>query len=226
MTTSETTVFVVDDDATVQRSLARVLTTAGYRAEIFSSAGEFLRQSRPTGIGCLVLDVHLPGLHGLELQRLLANADSPLPIIFITGGGDVPTSVQAIKSGAVDFLLKPIERRALLAAVATALAQSAERVGQRERAVSLQSLWATLTARERQVFFRVVAGAPNKQIAVDLGIGVRTVKLHRSRGMTKLRADSLAELVRIAGRLAALGESRYPDHLLPSGFFPEGKPPA
>jgi len=205
MTPPDTKVFVVDDDAAVQRSLARVLTTAGYRVELFGSASEFLEQSRHAGPGCLVLDVHLPDLNGLELQKILRRTDSALPILFITGGGDVPTSVQAIKSGAVDFLLKPIARTTLLTTVAAALAQSVEQIRQRKSAESLQSLWATLTPREREVFQRVVAGAPNKQIAVDLGIGMRTVKLHRSRAMAKLRASSLAELVRIAGRLAALG---------------------
>lgn len=205
MNHADTKVFVVDDDAAVQRSLARVLTTAGYQAETFGSASEFLRERRHAGPGCLVLDVHLPGLNGLELQKILANADPALPIVFITGGGDVPTSVRALKSGAVDFLLKPIARTTLLATVATALTQSAERLRQRENAESLQSLWVTTTPRERQVFHCVVAGAPNKQIAVELGISLRTVKLHRSRVMTKLRARSLADLVRTAGRLAALG---------------------
>lgn len=196
------TIFVVDDDPSVRRSVSRLLRSAGHAAESFSSATEFLESPSRARPGCLVLDVHLPDLNGLDLQLELEAREELLPIVFITGLGDIPTSVRAMKGGAVDFLTKPFEASALLAAVSEALAKGRQARRDREEREALGERLATLTARERQVFDRVAQGRLNKQIALELGTAEKTVKVHRGRVMQKLGAGSVADLVKIAERLS------------------------
>jgi FixJ family two-component response regulator len=193
-------VFVVDDDISVRESLELLLTSGGWRPELFASAQEFLCQPRPTVPCCLVLDVALPGLSGLELQKLLVDR-TDMPIIFVTGYGDVPTSVRAMKAGAVEFLTKPFDDVVLLEAIRGALERSV--TAQREQADMdvLQRFYALLTQREREVMELVVAGLMNKQIAGELCISEITVKAHRGRMMRKMNADSVPELVTMAHKL-------------------------
>jgi FixJ family two-component response regulator len=192
---------VVDDDPSVLRALARLFSAAGLEARAFPSPAAFLEVHDPATPGCLVLDVALPGLDGLELQQALTVSDCARPIVFITGRGDVPTSVRAMKGGAVDFLTKPVNDTELLAAVRKAI--EVDRLA-REARVELDALrqrLASLTPREREVLGHVVAGRLNKQIAGDLGTVEKTIKVHRARIMEKMAARSLADLVRIAERL-------------------------
>jgi FixJ family two-component response regulator len=192
---------VVDDDPSVLRALTRLFSAAGFEARAFPSPAAFLRAHDPTTPGCLVLDLALPGLDGLELQRALTVSDCARPIVFITGRGDIPSSVRAMKGGAVDFLTKPVNDRDLLAAVRNALEiDRAAREAQVEIDALRQRL-ATLTPREREVLVHVVAGRLNKQIAADLGTVEKTIKVHRARMMEKMAVRSLADLVRIAERL-------------------------
>jgi FixJ family two-component response regulator len=195
------TVFVVDDDLAVLKGLARVLRSAGLEVATFSSPSEFLEQHDPRAAGCLVLDVAMPGLNGLELQAALTAKDSWIPIIFLTGRGDIPMSVQAIKGGALDFLTKPVNDEDLLKAVAAALEK--DRIERQSRAEldEIQERLATLTPREREVLNHVVSGQLNKQIANDLGTVEKTIKVHRARVMEKMKVNSLAELVRLTERL-------------------------
>jgi FixJ family two-component response regulator len=187
-------VFVVDDDVSVRESLELLIATAGWRAETFSSAHGFLSRPRPTVPSCLVLDVTLPGLNGLELQRQLG-ARPDMPIIFITGHGDVPMTVRAIKAGAVEFLTKPFSDEVLLEAIRQALNQSRV-AGARELELQvLQDRYALLTSREREVMALVVSGLLNKQVGGELGISEITVKAHRGQVMRKMKADSLPDLV-------------------------------
>ena len=194
-------VYVVDDDPGVLKALTRVLRGAGRRVETFSSAEAFLERPIQTTTGCLVLDVTLPGLDGLGLQGRLNDIGQTLPIVFLTGNGDIPMTVRAIKAGAVDFLTKPVPAAALLAAVRNALEQdmSARRAG--ADAAELKQRLATLTPREREVLDAVVAGKLNKQIAGDLGIVEQTVKFHRARIMARMQVKSVAELMFIAAKL-------------------------
>jgi FixJ family two-component response regulator len=208
---ADATVCVVDDDASVRRALERVLRAGGHRAETFASASDFLEHARrvgPRALGCLVLDVQLPGLSGLDLQPALAAAGLDLPIVFVTGHGDIPMSVRAMKAGAVDFLPKPVAAEALLGAVGQALARAARaRAGLVERHEARRRLL-TLTSREREVLSLVTSGRLNKQIAAQLGISVKTVKVHRARALEKLGAASVAEAVRAVDRAGgANGES-------------------
>lgn len=198
MTAASALVSIVDDDASVRKGLARLLKSAGYDAETFASASEYLARPRPEEPGCLLLDVRMPGLSGLELQEALARTGRRVSIVFISGHGDIPGSVKAMKSGAVDFLTKPVDDRELLGAIERAVAKALQ--DRREQAVTkdVHDRIKTLTAREAQVFALVVTGRLNKQIAADLGIGEKTVKVHRSRVMEKMRAGSVAELVRLA----------------------------
>jgi FixJ family two-component response regulator len=201
-------VHVVDDDASVRTALTRLLQAAGYSVRAWDSASEFLRSRAWEVRGCILLDLRMPGMDGLELQQALAQQiaqahHSGLPIIFLTGHGDIATGVRAMKAGAVDFLTKPVERETLLAAVANALARDNVNHAAHEDLLTLQQRYATLTPREREVFAQVTTGAPNKQIAAEIGAAERTVKLHRARVMEKMQAGSLAELVRLADRLNA-----------------------
>jgi FixJ family two-component response regulator len=194
-------VFVVDDDAPMRASLQNLLWSAGLRVEVFASAQEFLRRTRPDVPSCLVLDVRLPGLSGLELQQRLSEGDMAMPIIFITGHGDIPMIVQAMKAGAVEFLSKPFRDQALLDAIQQALARDRVAREQRAQREALRQRYRSLTPRERDVLALVVTGLLNKQIAGELGTSEAAVKVHRQHVMTKMGAGSLAELVRMADRL-------------------------
>jgi FixJ family two-component response regulator len=199
-------VHVVDDDASLRSALARMLRIAGFEVRGYASAAEFLVGGNQTG-GCLLLDVSLPGMSGVELQAVLATVDESLPIVFLTGRGDVATSVRAMKAGAVDFLTKPVKRDVLLSAVRTAIARDAVTRAHRAELRGLRNRFETLTTRERQVFDRVIRGRLNKQIADELGTSIRTVKAHRASVMTKMAAGSLAELVGAGNRLEGAARS-------------------
>ena len=194
-------VFVVDDDPSVRRSVVRLLETAGLRVEGFASAEAFLEREPPDGPGCVVLDVRMSGMSGLELQRRLTVAGRQMAVVFITGHGDVPMSVEAMKAGAVDFLLKPFDDEALLAAIDHAVARDRERVREHQELEGLRARYDRLTRRQQQVFAWVATGLPNKQIAAQLGTGEKTIKVHRARVMATMQARSLADLVRQAERL-------------------------
>jgi FixJ family two-component response regulator len=194
-------VFVVDDDESMRRSLATLLRSVGLEARVFSSPQEFLRAERPDGPGCLVLDVRLPGMSGLAFQEQLAKDAIALPIIFITGHGDVPMTVRAMKAGAVEFLGKPFDDQVLLDAIHGAIERDRHRRRDAAQLAELQARYRALTEREREVFRLVVAGRLNKLIAADLGLSVVTVKVHRGQLMRKMSARSLVDLVRMADRL-------------------------
>jgi FixJ family two-component response regulator len=197
----EAIVFVVDDDQGVREATRSLLASVGLRAETFETAQEFLSSRRPDGPGCLVLDVRLPGLSGLDLQRELARTGEPIPIVFITGHADVPMSVQAMKAGAVEFLTKPFRDQQLLDAIQQAVDRDRRERRHRAELAELRRRYESLTPREREVMAGVVAGLLNKQIAAELGTSEITVKVHRAQTMQKMRAGSLADLVRIAERL-------------------------
>jgi len=201
MSQVEPTVFIVDDDPAVLKSLARVLRAIRFTVVTFGSPQEFLEQHDPRIPGCLVLDVAMPGLNGLELQEALRIKGSAIPIIFLTGHGDIPMSVQAMKGGALDFLTKPVHDKDLLKAVEAALEK--DRIERQSRAdlADIQERLATLTPREREVLTHVVSGQLNKQIANDLGTVEQTIKVHRARVMEKMKVNSVAELVRLTERL-------------------------
>jgi FixJ family two-component response regulator len=200
-TVTDECVFVIDDDESVRRSLSRLLKTAGWRVETFATAGAFLESTPPNRPGCLVLDLQLPGVSGLELQATLMRAGRDIPIVFITGHGDVPSSVRAMKGGAVDFLQKPFDAQELLDCVGRALGRNREQRARRAEREVVEARFATLTPREREVLALVVTGKLNKQIAGDLGIAEKTIKVHRGRVMTKMQAGSVAELVRMVEKL-------------------------
>ena len=194
--------FVVDDDASVRKSLVRLLKSMGYPARAYASASEFLDDWRQDPApGCLVLDVQMPGLNGLELQEKLRGLTQPIPIIFITGHGDIPMSVRAMKAGAVDFLAKPFQDEDLLRAVREALARHDQLLTENAEREAIAGLYATLTPREREVMALVVVGLPNKRIAAELGIAEKTIKVHRGRVMEKMMVQSVADLVRAAQKL-------------------------
>jgi FixJ family two-component response regulator len=193
-------VFVVDDDPSVRKSLGRLLRTAGYPTETFASVMDFLGRSPHPEAGCLVLDVCLPEISGLEAQEKLSQANYHLPTVFITGHADVPMSVRAMKGGAVDFLPKPVSDDELLGAVATALARERQQRDARNEVEQIRRRVASLTPREQEVLHCVVAGQLNKQIAAHLGVAEKTVKVHRARVMQKMQTTTLAELVRVSGK--------------------------
>jgi FixJ family two-component response regulator len=192
------TVFLVDDDPGVLKALSRLLRAKGYEVRPFTSPREFLAQHDADVPGCAVLDLAMPGLDGLALQRALTSGGSHRPVIFITGRGDIPTSVRAMRAGAVDFLTKPVSDRDLLGAIVRAEVQDAEMRRSRAELASIEARMVTLTPREREVLTHVVAGRLNKQIAGDLGTVEKTIKVHRSRMMEKLGVRTVADLVRLA----------------------------
>ena len=198
ITDRATTVFIVDDDASVRKSLSRLLDSLGFATEAFASADEFLKRERYEGIGCIILDVRMPGLSGMDLQEELNRADYTLPIIFITGHGDIPMSVKAMKKGAVDFLPKPFDEKELRDALNRAIER--DRAAKADRAATRGILEhiGQLTPREHEILQYLITGMLNKQIAFRLGIAEKTVKIHRARVFEKLGASSVAELVRMA----------------------------
>ena len=197
MRPGEPTVFVIDDEPSVRKSLCRLLKVAGYHAEAFASAREFLESQPGPRVGCLVLDVQMPDLNGLELQQALAAADRCLPIVFITGHGDLPTSVRAMKAGAMDFLSKPFDEKDLLDAIARALEKAEQEGKTRAESAEVGKRLETLTPREHEVLLQVLTGHLNKQIAAQLGASEKTIKVHRGRVMRKMQVQSVAELVRL-----------------------------
>jgi len=203
MTARETDseVFVVDDDLSFRRSTERLIRLAGFRVRGFASAGEFLAAGRARRPSCLVLDVRMPGLSGLDLQRKLARGGNATPIIFITGYGDIPTSVKAMKAGAVEFLTKPFRKQDLLKAIKQALARDRAALAEQTRLADLHGRYESLTPREREVMQYVVSGMLNKQIAGKLNTVEKTIKFHRAHIMQKMGAESFAGLVRMAGDL-------------------------
>ena len=201
MSTIAPIVFIVDDELSVRKSLGRLLRAAGYQVEAFASAREFLERRIGNEICCLVLDVQMPDLNGLELQRALSGAGSHVPIIFITGHGDIPTSVRAMKAGAQDFISKPFQARVLLDAIARALVVAGEHSQEWSESAAIQLRIATLTPREHEVMLQMIRGALNKQIAATLGAAEKTIKVHRSRVMRKLQVQSVADLVRLCEKV-------------------------
>src|SRR6201988_573861 len=201
MPDSSPTVLVIDDDADLRASTGRLLRSLGLDAQLFASIADFLKSDPPDGPTCLVLDVRLPGQSGLDLQRELAATNRELPIIFITGHGDIPMSVQAMKGGAIEFLTKPFRDQDLLEAIQLGLSRDRARRENEKDLITLRERFASLSPREREIVIQVAHGRLSKQIAYDIGIAEATVKVHRSRAMRKMNVPSLAELTRMAGKL-------------------------
>jgi FixJ family two-component response regulator len=209
MSTGTPIVFIVDDDVSVRESLELLIRNEGWQPETFASAQEFLDRPRALVPSCLVLDISLPGLNGLELQKRVAVERTDMPIIFITGYGDVPKTVQAMKAGAVELLTKPLNDEVLLSAVRQALERSRLALAHDTEMQELRGCYASLTPRERQVMALVVSGLLNKQIGGELGISEITVKAHRGQVMQKMKADSLADLVRMAAKLGPAAQALH-----------------
>lgn len=201
MTEKSPVVIVVDDDSSFRNFLSRLVSTIGLKAVLFASAEDFLAAPPPDGPACLVLDVQMPGLSGLDLQRQLTTGSRPLPIVFTTGHGDIPMTVEAMKAGAVGFLAKPFRNQDMIDAIKEGIARDREARKQFDELADLQARYQSLTAREREVFALVARGSLNKQIAQQLGTSERTIKAHRAQVVQKLKADSVADLVRMADRL-------------------------
>jgi FixJ family two-component response regulator len=206
--TDQPIVFVVDDDASMRQALARLLQSVQLRVEVFASPQEFLQSERPNVPSCLVLDVRLPGLSGLDFQAELAKADVRIPIVFITGHGDIPMSVRAMKAGAVDFLAKPFRDQDLLDAVTAAIQRDQKRREHENAMTDLRAHFSSLTPREREIMALVASGLMSKQIAAEVGLSEITVKVHRSHLMKKMGARSVADLVRMAEALGVKPEHR------------------
>jgi FixJ family two-component response regulator len=198
---AEPIVFVVDDDPSVREALGSLFRSVGLRVELFGSAAEFLQHKRPDGASCLVLDIRLPGVSGLDFQGQLLKANIRTPIIFMTGHGDIPMSVRAMKAGAVDFLAKPFRDQDMLDAVAAAIQRDQQAREAEQAAAALRTAYESLTAREREVMALVTSGLMNKQAAGQLGLSEITIKIHRGQAMRKMKAKSLADLVRMAESL-------------------------
>jgi FixJ family two-component response regulator len=208
MPDANTTVLVIDDDLELRTSLARLLHSVGQNAQMFASISDFLRADPPSGPTCLVLDVRLPGRSGLDLQRELADANKEIPIIFITGHGDIPMSVQAMKAGAIEFLTKPFRDQDLLDAIEVGLARDRARRQSEKDLAAIRERFSSLSPREREIMIQVAHGRLSKQIAGDIGIAEATVKVHRSRLMRKMKAGSLPALSRMADKLKLVREEQ------------------
>lgn len=204
---SDAIVYVVDDDASVRDAIRKLVSTIGIRVQTFGSAGEFLHCKREEAPGCLILDVRLPDLSGLEFQRALSDRGMHIPIVFITGHGDVPMSVRAMKAGAVEFLTKPFRGQELLDAIQEAIAKDRISAVERAQLAEIQSRYESLTAREREVLQLVASGLLNKQVGAELGASELTIKTHRARVMQKMGAESLADLVRMSEKLNLSAQS-------------------
>ena len=201
MTERQPIVYVIDDDASIRETLSSLIRSVGLRVQLFGSGKEFLESSRPDTESCLILDIRLRGMSGLDFQRKLSDSGIAIPIIFITGHGDIRMSVRAMKAGAIEFLTKPFRDQELLDAIHVALEKDGENRQRSAEVAQLESRLASLTPRERQVLPLVVSGLPNKLIAAELGISEAVTKVHRSQLMRKMRADSLPDLVRLAGKI-------------------------
>ena len=201
MSAEQPVIFVVDDDASSREGIEDLLQSVGLRVMTFRSPQEFLEGARPDAPGCIVLDVRLPGTSGLEFQKMLIDAGIHLPVIFVTGHGDIPMSVMAMKSGAIEFLTKPFREQSLLDAINAGIEKDRQRRDGLKLVMELQQRFQRLTPREREVFALIVTGRPNKQVAAELGLSEMTVKVHRSQVTKKMRATSIVELARIADRL-------------------------
>lgn len=207
MNAPQPTVYIVDDDPSFLKAVTRLLRAGGYEVQTFTSAAEFLKKPPADSPGCVIADLHMPGPSGLDLQAALAATDNPLPVVFLTGQGDISTSVHAIKHGAEDFLTKPAKKDKLFAAIERALARDARERATRERLRGLRRRFEVLTPREREVVVHLLRGQLNKEVAADLGTTERTIKAHRANLMAKLQIESLAELVRLAQESGLFNEA-------------------